>query len=277
MQGDEAGVGGLDADAVAAFYQQRLGAAPATLVVAGDLRASGVDVAAVAEQSFGAWPATAAAGAAPTVDEVQAGRRIVLVDRPGSVQSMLVMGHAGPPRRTPDYVPLVTMGMVVGGVFASRLNLKLREERGFTYGAFAAFDTRRDGGVFTARSAVRSEDTAAAVVDAVGEIARTHADGIPEKELAPIREYRVGVYPIAYERPSSIAMGLADLVTHGLPDGWFDAVREEMGRVTAEDVSVAAARRLRPDAMAIVVVGDAAKVRDGLEAAALGPVVDAAS
>jgi zinc protease len=270
LTGDEEGVADLDADAVSSWYSARLAAAPATLVVAGDL--AELDVAGVAERTFGSWPATAEIGPSPVVEEVAADRRVVLIDRPGSVQSMLAMGHAGPPRRTPDYVPLTLAGVVLGGVFGSRLNTKLREEKGYTYGAHAGFETRRDGGVFAARSAVRTEDTAAAAVDAVAEIERTHADGIPEDELAPIRDYRVGVYPIAYERPSAVAVGLADLVTHGLPDGWFDTVREAMGQATAEEVSAAAARYLRPAHMAVVVVGDAAKIAADLEAAGIGPV-----
>lgn len=271
LQGDEVSIGALDRDAISSFYRSRIEAVAATLIVAGDL--SGVDVPGAAERAFGSWPAGPASAASPVVGEQQAGRRIVLVDRPGSVQSALAIGHAGPPRRTPDYVAASTMAMVLGGVFGSRLNMKLREEKGYTYGAFAGFDFRRHGGVFVARSAVRTEDTAAAVADALGEIVRTHDSGIPESELGSVREYRVGIYPIAYERPAAVAMGLADLVVHDLPDGWFDQMRVDLAAVTADDVSVAAARHLRPDDMAVVVVGDAAKVREGLEATGLGPVI----
>ncbi|HEV7888405.1 MAG TPA: pitrilysin family protein [Acidimicrobiales bacterium] len=270
LQGTEASVGGLDRDAIAEFYAGRLSSA--TLIVVGDL--SGVDGPKLAEPLFGSWDVDGAPAVSPVVDEAGGGRRIVLVDRPGSVQSALSIGHAGPRRAIPDYVPVGTMAMVLGGVFGSRLNMKLREEKGYTYGAQAGFDFRRHGGAFAARSAVRTEDTAAAVADAVGEIVRTHAEGIPEDELAPVREYRVGVYPIAYERPASIAMGLADLVTHGLPDGWFDRMRAEIAGVSAEDVSAAAAARLRPDDLAIVVVGDAERIRGELEATGLGPVHD---
>ena len=272
LQGDEATVAGLDCDVVAEFYFGRLVAGAATLIVAGDL--SGIDVAALAESAFGPWPAVDEEGEPPVVAEQEAGRRIVLVDRPGSVQSALAMGHAGPRRDTPDYVATSTMAMVLGGVFGSRLNLKLREEKGFTYGAFAGYEFRRHGGVFVARSAVRTEDTAEAVSDAVGEIVRTHEGGIPEEELASVREYRVGIYPIAYERPAAVAAGLAELVIHGLPDGWFAQMRRELAGVTAADVSAAAAAHLRPDAMAVVVVGDAERIRADLEATGLGPIVE---
>jgi predicted Zn-dependent peptidase len=270
LGGDETSVGNLDRDKVEAFYRGRLDAAAATLVVVGDL--AGVDVAAIAERSFGAWPVGPFEAPSPNVDTVDAGRRIVLVDRPGSVQSALAIGHAGPSRRTPDYVPTGTMAMCLGGVFGSRLNMKLREEKGYTYGAFAGFDFRRHGGTFGARSAVQTDVTADAVVDAVGEIARTAEGGIPEDELAPVREYRVGVFPIAYERPAAVAIGLADMVVHDLPDGWFDTVRDEMAATTSEHVSTAAARHLLPDSLAVIVVGDASRIADALAATDLGPV-----
>jgi zinc protease len=270
MQGSEGTVSALSASSVSEFYRGRIEAGAATLIVAGDL--SSVDVAGAASGAFGSWAAAVGDVAPPVIDEAGGGRRIVLVDRPGSVQSALAIGHGGPSRRIADYVATGTMAMVLGGVFGSRLNLKLREEKGYTYGAFAGFDFRRHGGLFNARSAVRTEDTGAAVADAVGEIARTQADGIPESELASVREYRVGIYPIAYERPAAVAYGLADLVVYDLPDGWFDQMRSELAAVSAVDVSASAARHLRPDQMAIVVVGDADKVEADLAATGLGPV-----
>jgi predicted Zn-dependent peptidase len=271
LQGDEESVGGLRPDDVAAWYRARLDAGPATLVVAGDL--SGLDVAGIAERAFGRWAGGSLASLAPEVEPVGEPRRIVLVDRPGSVQSALAIGHAGPPRSTPDYVPIGTMATCLGGVFGSRLNMKLREEKGYTYGAFAGFDFRRHGGAFMARSAVHTEVTAAAVVDAMGEIARTHQEGIGEEELAPVRDYRAGIFPIAYEVPAAVASGLSDIVVHDLPDGYFDTVREELANVGADAVSRAAAAYLHPERMAVVVVGDAERVADDLAGTGLGPVV----
>src|SRR5206468_6105330 len=111
------------------------------------------------------------------------GARVVVVDRPGSVQSMLYAGHDAPGRRTPDYVPMTTMALVLGGMFNSRLNYRLREDKGYSYGAFGSFDCRRDGGTFAARSAVQTEVTAPALADAVGEIVAMHDDGVQPGEL----------------------------------------------------------------------------------------------
>jgi predicted Zn-dependent peptidase len=270
LQGNEETVSGLNQDAVASFYRSRLVSGPATLVVAGDL--SGVDVLGLAERSFGAWNVGPFDPLPAHVAETQAGRRVIVVDRPGSVQSTLQIGHGGPARNTPDYVAVGMMATVLGGVFGSRLNMKLREEKGYTYGAFAGFDFRRHGGTFVARTAVHTEVTGAAVADAVAEIERTHNDGIGEGELAPVREYRVGVFPVAYETPAAVAAGLADVVVHDLPDGYFDAVREDMTAITSDGVGKAAAGYLQPDRMAIVVVGEAERITSELEATGLGPV-----
>jgi len=270
--GDVETISSLTPAKIEEHYLTRLAAAPATLVLAGDL--SGLDVEG-ALAGFGSWPESAESVPEPDVRTHEGiGRRIVLVDRPGSVQSALAMGHAGPPRRIDDYVATGTMAMCLGGVFGSRLNMKLREEKGYTYGAHAGFEFRRHGGAFSCRTAVQTEVTADAVADAVAEIERTAASGIPESELASVREYRVGIFPIAYERPAAVAMGLAEMVVHGLPEDWFDSVRAEMAVVTSQDVSAAAARRLSPDRMAIVVVGDGERIRDSLAALELGPVVE---
>src|SRR5204863_6051102 len=132
---------------------------------------------------FAGWTAAATPLAAPRVEANGGGGRIVLVDRPGSVQSMLYAGHDGPRRAVDDYVPMTTMALALGGMFNSRLNYRLREDKGYTYGAFGAFDTRRDAGIFLARSAVQTEVTAPALVDAVAEIRTMHEAGATDVEL----------------------------------------------------------------------------------------------
>ncbi len=164
-----------DAD-VAAFHAGRLGPSTATLIVVGDL--TEVDVEDLGRRVFDGWIAEPTPVPAPVVAAGASGRRLLIVDRPGSVQSILVCGHPGPRRDIPDYVAMTTMAMVLGGMFTSRLNLKLREEKGYAYGAFGGFDTRRDGGVFVARAAVQSEVTVPALADLVHEIVRTHDQGV---------------------------------------------------------------------------------------------------
>jgi predicted Zn-dependent peptidase len=258
-----------DAD-VAAFHASRLGPSSATLVVVGDLAA--VDVEDLGRRVFEGWSADVLPVAAPEVSERSGGQRVLIVDRPGSVQSILVCGHTGPRRDIPDYVPMTTMAMVLGGMFSSRLNMKLREEKGYAYGAFGGFDTRRHGGVFVTRSAVQSEVTVPALTDLVHEIVRTHDDGVEPAELEQARAYRAGVFPISFASAGSVASGLGDLVTHGLPDDHFDRLRAAVLEVTKSELDAAAASRLRPGDLLTVIVGDASLFADDVRAAGLGPV-----
>ncbi|MDQ1696934.1 MAG: zinc protease [Frankiaceae bacterium] len=268
--GDVTTVAGIGAEDVRAFHGARFAPAAATLVVVGDLAAT--DVEALGRSVFAGW--SGAAPASATADAATQGgdRRIILVDRPGSVQSMLYVGHDAPARRTPDYVPMTTMALALGGMFNSRLNYRLREEKGYTYGAFGGFDLRRHGGVFVARTAVQSEVTAPALADLVAELELMQQKGLTDDELDRARSYRAGIFPINFAGPGSVASGLADLVVHGHPDDHFDRLRAEIQSVTTDEVNAAAATRLRPDEVVAVVVGDAAAIGDDVRATGLGPV-----
>jgi predicted Zn-dependent peptidase len=268
--GDLESVAAITDAQVAEFHASRLGPQTATLVVAGDL--SAIDVEDLGRRVFDGWSAQTTAATTPEVAERSSGRRVLVVDRPGSVQSIIVSGHTGPRRDVADYVPMTTMAMVLGGMFTSRLNIKLREEKGYAYGAFGGFDSRRDGGVFVARSSVQSDVTVPALTDLVAEIERTHAEGVEPEELEQARAYRAGVFPISFASAGSVASGLGDLVTHGLPDDHFDRLRARILDVTKPELDAAAASRLRPDDLVTVVVGDASLFADDLRAAGLGPV-----
>ncbi|HVA59634.1 MAG TPA: pitrilysin family protein [Mycobacteriales bacterium] len=243
------------------FHAARVRPERSTLVVAGDL--SGLDPSALAERMFAGWTAAAPAGAV-VPDPASArdgGRRVVVVDRPGSVQSMLVLGHPAPPRTTPDYVAMSTMALAFAGMFGSRINYRLREEKGYTYGMFGGFELRRHGGIFALRAAVQREVTAAALGEAIAELQRTAAGGITAAELEIARNYRVGVFPVSFAQPHAVAGALGDLVIHQLPDDYFDRVRSDVAAVGLDAVNEAAATRLLPDRLVSVVVGDA----DGLD------------
>jgi predicted Zn-dependent peptidase len=268
--GDPESVAAVTDDDVRAFHAARFAPGAATLVVAGDL--SRVDAADLGRRMFSGWTAGVAPVASPVVTPLDGGRRIVVVDRPGSVQSVLVIGHPGPPRAIEDYVPTTTMAIALGGMFSARLNMKLREERGFTYGASAGFGMRRHGGIFAARASVHAEPTAQAVADTVAEIERLQRDGIDADELDQVRRYRAGVFPIQFASPYAVAGALGDLTVHGLPDDYFDRVRHQIAEVPLDAVNEAARRRLHPDRLLTVVVGDASVVADGLREIGAGAV-----
>jgi zinc protease len=263
-------VAALATGRIPAWHADRFARQHCTLVLAGELR--GLSAAAAADRVFGGTPATGPAAPAPIVRPTGARRQVVVVDRPGAAQSALSVGHVGPPRDIPDFVPLTTMVTCLGGLFDSRLNLKLREEKGYTYGSRAGFELRRHGGVFAARAAVATAVTAPALVDLVAEIERMHAEGVTEEELGHARDYRAGVFPVEFADAAAVALGLTELVVHGWPDDHFDRQREELAVVPLPAVNEAAGSYLHPDELVMVVVGDATKVADEVQATGLGPV-----
>jgi predicted Zn-dependent peptidase len=268
--GDVESLSSISNDDIRDYRASRIGPAVATLIVVGDL--DEIDVDALGRSVFAGWSSDVPKPTAPDVTARSAGRRVVVVDRPGSVQSMVVVGHDGPPRDIDDYVAMSTMALILGGMFSSRLNLKIREEKGYSYGAFGGFDTRKHGGLFVARAAVQSDVTLPALADIVAEIERTHSGGVESEELEHARAYRAGVFPINFAGALAVASGLGDLAIHGFADDHFDALRQRVLDVRKDELDASARSRLRPDDLVTVIVGDASSFADDLEGAGLGPV-----
>jgi zinc protease len=256
--GDAASVRGLTRDDVRAFYAARYRAAATTLVIAGDVTMA--QASALADELFGDWTGDRPADTVPEIDAVQPGRLTRVVAKADAPQSEVRVGHIGLPRSAPDYFDAMVMNAVLGGLFSSRINLNLREEHGYTYGAFSGFEWRRGAGPFVVSTAVKSDVTAAAVREILGEIERMRYEEIGEEELTLATSYLDGVFPIRYETTSAIAGALANLVIHDLPDDYYDRYREHVRAVTTRGVLHAAQTRLHPDQLRIVVVGDPAVI-----------------
>jgi predicted Zn-dependent peptidase len=272
--GDPESVAGLSAADVVAFHGDWL-VRPGVLLVAGDL--DRLDLAAlggVANAGVGTAvpPLNGLVTGAPV-----AARRVVIVDRPGSVQSTLRLGHIGPHRAHPDHVPALLAGTVLGGAFTSRLNHLIREVRGYTYGIRAEFGAFRRFGRFTVSCAVQTAVTTPSLVDTVAEVTRTAAEGVTEEELAVARTWRAGQLSVEMQTPGAIARALATLVIHDLPDDYHASLRADLLAASVSEVSRAAAEHLRPERLTLVVEGDAGAIREELIRAGLGEVVDYAA
>jgi predicted Zn-dependent peptidase len=150
--------------------------------------------------------------------------------------------------------------------------MKLREEKGYTYGAGAGFDFRRFAGPFSARAAVNTDATVPALIDLLAELGRIR-DAVPtDAEMRAARDYLVGVFPLRFETPGPIVGALGGIVTFGLPDDELDRYRPAIDAVTAADVLAAARAHLHLERLAVVVVGDADAVGSDLEKAGIGDV-----
>ncbi|MFG2168540.1 M16 family metallopeptidase [Micromonospora chersina] len=274
LYGDPESVAALDVEDVTVFHSEWF-IRPGTLIVAGDL--DRIDLDALAATVFTGAGGAAADKGGPIEVALPERRRIILVDRPGSVQSTLRLGHPSPHRAHPDHVPMTLAGTVLGGAFTSRLNHLIREVRGYTYGIRGDFASSRRFGRFAISSGVQTAVTAPALVEAVGEVSRTRLSGVTEDELAVARFWRAGQLSVELQSPRAIASALTTLVVHDLPDDYHARLREALLAATVEEVSAAAAAHLHPESLTLVVEGDSAVIRDELVAAGLGEVVDHAA
>ena len=240
------------------------------LVVAGDVDLG--EVHAMAEEHLGGWKGAPAETAGFAVAPASRERRILVVDRPGSVQSEIRVGHVGAERATPDYFGLSIANMVLGGTFTSRLNLNLRERHGFTYGVRSRFSFRSRPGPFEVSTAVGNEVTAPAVREILHELERLAEHGPTPDEVAAARDFAAGVFGLQLETAGQVASRVTQLVVYGLPDGYFDEYRGRLRSVTAAHAAEAASRHVRPAEAQVVVVGDASEVAAPLEALGMGAV-----
>ena len=270
--GTEESLRQLSIETVKQFHAGLYCPSNATLIASGDLTPG--EFREIAADFFGFWkdggahtPSDAAIAAPPPAPV----HRLVLVHKPGSAQSEIRIGEVGLARSTPDYHPLIVLNMILGGQFVSRINMKLRQEKGLTYGARTAFDFRRGRGPFILQTSVQSDGTAEAIRASLQEIHAIRTDRPPttdEVEIAKAALTRG--YPRNFETAEQIARAMAQLVLYALPDDYFDGFAANVGAVTVDRTRQVAALHLDPDRLATAIVSDSAIVTPQLTAVGLG-------
>jgi zinc protease len=270
VAGTATSVEGIGPEAVQAFAMAHYRPVGAGLVVAGDVDVP--EVVELARSYFGDWEG--APESAVSFESVPRfpDRRVLVVDRPGSVQSEIRIGQVGAPRSTPHFFPLQIFNTVLGGAFTSRLMLNLREEQGFTYGVRSRFAFRRSAGPFRISTAVATEVTAPAVSQALAELEGLVEEGPTQREVERARDFIAGVFPLHLETTGQVAARIGELLVYGLPDDFFASYRDRIRSVAPQDVLAAGREVLRPRDMVVVVVGEADAIRGPLEELGLGPV-----
>ena len=268
--GTASSVAGLQRGDVEGFYRAHYLPNTASLILVGAIDIERAEQ--LARRVFADWPPATPPTTEFEVKGAVDSTTIFVVDRPGSVQSEIRIGHVGVQRLHPDYFPLLVMNTILGGAFTSRLNLSLRERHGFTYGARSAFVFRRKPGPFLIQVAVATDVTARAIEEALKEIALLREKGASEEETAAARDYLAGVLPLELQTTEQLAARIGDIVVFGLPDTYFQDYGASLARVTPEDVHRVARTHLRTERLAIVVIGDAAQITEPLRALGVGPV-----
>jgi zinc protease len=268
--GTNESVTGLTRDDVTGFYADHYGPADSALVLVGDVTPA--EAKKLAEQYFGKWTGKATAAitlpSAPTLTPTH----VVIVDKPGAPQSALIAYGLGVPGNSPDLQPLQVMNYVLGGSFASRINMNLREVHGYTYGASSNYSLYRGGGPFQAGGLVRTDVTGPAAKELMTEIRRFPSTPPTEAELNEAKTARIQSLPGQFETTGSIASSMGSIFLYDRPLDYYATLPEKYRAVTAAEVERVAKEDVHPDELIIVAAGDRAKIEPQLKDAGLGPV-----
>ncbi len=192
-------------------------------------------------------------------------RHISVVDRPGSVQTDVSIGNITISRTDPDYVPMVVMDRVVGGGASARLFMNLREEHGYTYGAYSQLVARRYAGPWFANGSMRTDATEGAMTEFMNEINRIRDQKVPEKELEECKRSIVASFALSLEDPNQLLDYAMTLKIFGLPADYWDTYPAKITSITAEQVQRVARKYVVPENLQIVAVGDASKIKPVLD------------
>ncbi|MFJ4601212.1 M16 family metallopeptidase [Streptomyces griseoluteus] len=275
-QGTEETVEKIDADAVRAFYDRHVRPATATAVVVGDL--DGIDLGALLAETLGAWSGTPGqARPVPPVTADDTGR-VVIVDRPGAVQTQLLIGRIGSDRHDRVWPAQVLGTYCLGGTLTSRLDRVLREEKGYTYGVRAFGQVLRSAPDGTGASllaisgSVDTPNTGPALADLWTVLHTLAAEGLTDAERDVAVQNLVGVAPLKYETAAAVAGTLADQVEQHLPDDFQAELYRTLAATGTVEATAAVVNAFPADRLVTVLVGDAAQIKEPVEALGIGEV-----
>ncbi len=271
--GDSTTVASLDSASVRTFYAAAFIPSRASFTVVGDISAA--ELTPLLAARFGAWKSgtakldiTSVTATAVNNDKV----KIYLIDKPGAAQSVIYVGAPGVDRHSPDYPALTVMNTILGGSFSSRLNSNLRETKGYTYGISSNFRWSPIPGPFAVSSSVRTNVTDSSLVEIFNELRAIRDMPLDASELSRARNYVALALPARFETNAQIAGQLVNLASFGLPLASVSELGPRLLAVTSADVQRVARQYVPIDRVTIVVVGDLAKVRAGIDALHLGDV-----
>src|SRR5215212_3773865 len=250
----------LTRDALLRHHRALLVPNDAVLLIVGDVERA--HVLERVEELFGGWPRGEVLEPVFPAPPVRTERTAYVVDRPGSAQTNILVANTSVTRTDPDYFPVLVMHTILGGNASARLFMNLREEKGYTYGAYTQLDARRLAGSFRATTEVRGEVTGASLKEIFYELDRIRDEDVSDKELSDAKTYLTGIFPIRLETQEGLVDQLLQMRMHDLAPDYLETYRDKILRVTREDVRRVANQYVTPDSAAVVLVGDADEVRE---------------
>jgi zinc protease len=248
----------LEREELVRFHQSRFVPEGATLIAVGDL--GGDDFLSAVSERLGSW--SGGRGEMPTFSSPpeRTRRTLTVVDRPGSAQSNIVLCNLAVARNDPDHFAVAVMNQVLGAGASSRVFMNLREEKGYTYGAYTRFDQKRLAGDFEATAEVRTAVTGDSIREFFYELERIRDERVGDDELRDAKNFLTGVFPIRAETQEGLTSLIVNQELYELPDDYLQTYRENIAEISAEQVERVARKFIHPDAIAIVVVGDATEI-----------------
>lgn len=242
------------------FHKSTFVANNAVFVVAGDVQRE--TILARIEELFGDWKAGTVVGDHFPTPPDRTTTTAYVVDRPGSAQANIVISNAGITRTSPDYFPMLVMHTILGANASSRLFMNLREDKGYTYGAYSSLDSRRTAGTFRATAEVRTPVTGDSLKEFFYELDRIRNEPVSEKEISDAKAYLTGVFPIRLETQEGLIDQLVQIKMFDLPDNYLEIYRNKIQEVTIEQIQDVARKHVRPHEAAIVIVGDGSQLEE---------------
>lgn len=201
-----------------------------------------------------------------TVPEIiQKPSHAYLIEKRGSVQSSIKMGHIGISRDNPDFIPATVMNTILGGSFTSRINHNLREVHGYTYGARSAFDWKKVSGDFSVETEVKNNLTHDAVKQIIIEIRRMRDELVTEDELQNIKNFITGNFPLQLETPNAIASKLINLKLYDMDDDYYSTYLSSVNALTREEIKETAEKYLHPDNLLISIAGNPKEIEEDMK------------
>jgi zinc protease len=258
---------GVNRDALLRFWQQNYLPSDAALIVTGDMTIG--ELKPLLERQFAQWKGGTAP--APEMGSPQAsGARLILVDRPDAPQTTLLFFSLGPARSTPDYPQLEIMNAELGGLFSSRINMNLREEHGYTYGAGSFFSYHIAPGPFIIYSDVRTDATAPATTEVFKELRRMRDTLMTQEELKAAKDSIAQSLPGRFEHAAETVGTFAEIYVYDLPLDYFSLLPDRLYAVTAEQAQAVAQKYIQLDKTTVLAVGDRSKIEAGMRKLDLG-------
>jgi len=268
----EASAKAITRDDVIAFHKAYFQPGRAIITVVGDVTPSSAK--ALVEKALAGWTKAGdkPAFTYPKLPELQPAK-IYLVDKPGAAQSVINIGLPGPSRNTPDYFALQVLNTILGGMFQSRLNANIREQKGYSYGVSSNFSYGKGPGAFRAGGAIVSNKTDLALIEFMKELKGIVGDKpITDEEITTAKESLIQSLPQRFASVNAINNSITSLTVQGLPDDYYQTYAKNVSAVTKEDLLRVAKRYIDLNHLYIVIVGNRAEIEAGLKATNIAPI-----